>query len=51
MTDFEKTNNPDLEDKKKSRRRFSPRTPDEPPLWTKHYSEKYEEFYFYNNIL
>ena len=50
MTDFEKTNNPDLEDKKKSRRRFSPRTPDEPPLWTKHYSEKYEEFYFYNNV-
>jgi mRNA (guanine-N7-)-methyltransferase len=44
------TDNPDLEDKKKSRRRFSPRTPDEPPLWTKHYSENYEEFYFYNNV-
>ena len=76
MTDFEKTNNPDLEDKKKSRRRFVPHTPsDTPPsntspfntspfntspsntspsntspLWTKQYSEQYEEFYFYNDV-
>jgi hypothetical protein len=51
MTDFEKTNNSDLEDKKKSRRRFLPRTPsDSPPVWTKHYSEKYKEYYFYNEM-
>ena len=50
MSDFEKTNNPDLEDKKNSRRRFAPRSPDHPPLWTKHYSETYKEYYYYNNV-
>ena len=47
IADFVKTNNPGLEDKKNPRRRFSPRTLDEPPLWTKHYSEKYKEYYFF----
>ena len=44
------TDNLDLEDKKKSRRRFSPRTPEDPPLWTRHYSETYKDYYFYNNV-
>jgi len=66
MSSIEKSSNPILEEEKKSRRRFVPRTPsDTPPsntppsntppsntspVWTKQYSEKYEEFYFYNDV-
>ena len=61
MSSIEKSSNPILEEEKKSRRRFAPRTPsdsppvdippvDIPPVWTKQYSEKYKEYYFYNNV-
>ena len=61
MSSIEKSSNPILEEEKKSRRRFAPRTPsdtppvdtppvDTPSVWTKAYSEKYQEFYFYNNV-
>ena len=57
MSSIEKSSNPILEEEKKSRRRFAPRTPsdtppvDTPPVWTKAYSEKYQEFYFFEHVL
>ena len=51
MSSIEKPSNPILEEEKKSRRRFAPRTPsDSPPVWTKHFSETYKEYYFYNEV-